>query len=104
MATQGTSPRMDDTFTRSPFLIPFSLASLSPISTYSSGCISKSHICQRVNAPEHQCSVQEYVVQTYGNFSLALATLSKSLAKIWTAGLMSCPDIGFLANGPSSGS
>ena len=37
MAIHFTSPRADETFTCSPFLIPFSLARISPISTYTPG-------------------------------------------------------------------
>ena len=59
---------------------------------------------QRVNAPVHQCSVQEYVVITSGKSGDALAIGFMSLPKLWRAGLTRWADMMFFLKGLSIGS
>ena len=104
IATASTVPRAEEMRTFSPLAMPFSFASSSLISTYAWGWASTSHGCQRVNAPVHQCSVQEYVVITSGKSGDALAIGFMSLPKLWRAGLTRWADMMFFLKGLSIGS
>ena len=65
-AFASTSPRAVETVTQSLLRMPHSTASSGEISQNASGCSSASHEFQRVIAPVRWCSVNRYVVSTYG--------------------------------------